>query len=62
MKDVMGPPLRVNPYVDVALHARRLADESSRPATLVKLFLLGEPVAAGDVASALEPVETDALV
>jgi len=62
MKDVMGPPLGVNPRLDFALHKRRLAGEHSRPATLVKLFLLGEPVAAGDVASALEPVETDALV
>ena len=62
MKDVMGPPLRVNPRLDVALHVRRLADEHSRPAILVKLFLLGEPVAAADAASVLEPVETDALV
>ena len=62
MKDAMSPPLRVNPRLDVDLHARRLVDERSRPATLVKLFLLGESVAAGDAASALEPVETDALV
>jgi SAM-dependent methyltransferase len=62
MKDAMRPPLRVNPRLDVDLHARRLADEHSRPATLVKLFLLGEPVAAGDAESALEPVEIDALV
>jgi len=62
MKDAMSPPLRVNPRLDVDLHARRLADEHSRPATLVKLFQLGESVAAGDAASALEPVETDALV
>ena len=62
MKEVIGPPLRVNPRVDVALQARRLADQRSRPATLAKLFLLGEPVAVGDAASALEPVETAALV
>jgi methylase of polypeptide subunit release factors len=62
MKDVLGPPPGVNPRLDFALHERRLAGEHSRPATLVKLFLLGKPVAAGDVASALAPVETDALV
>jgi SAM-dependent methyltransferase len=62
MKVAMSPPLRVNPRLDVDLHARRLAAEHSRPATLVKLFLLGESVAAGDAASALEPLETDALV
>ncbi len=62
MKDAMGPPPGVNPRLDNDLYARRLADEHSRPATLAKLFRLGEPIAAGDAASALEPVETDALV
>jgi methylase of polypeptide subunit release factors len=62
MKDAMGPRPGVNPRLDFDLYARRLADEHSRPATLAKLFLLGGSVAAGDAASALEPVETDALV
>jgi SAM-dependent methyltransferase len=62
MKDAMGPPLRVSPRLDIDLYARRLADEHSRPATLAKLFLLGGSVAAGDAASALEPLETGALV
>jgi SAM-dependent methyltransferase len=62
MKEAMGPRPGVNPRLDFDLYARRLADEHSRPATLAKLFLLGGSVAAGDAASALEPVETDALV
>jgi len=62
MKDAMGPRPGVNPRLDIDLYARRVADVHSRPATLAKLFLLGASVAAGDAASALEPVETDALV
>jgi len=62
MEDVLGLPPRVNPRLDPDLYERRLADERSRPATLAKLFLLGKPVAAGDAASALEPVALDALV
>ena len=62
MEDVMGTPPRVNPRLDPDLYERRLADEHSRPAMLAKLFLLGRPVGAADAASALHPVEIDALV
>jgi methylase of polypeptide subunit release factors len=62
MKDAMGPRPGVNPRLDFDLYARRIANEHSRPATLAKLFLLGGAVAVGEAESALEPVETDALV
>jgi methylase of polypeptide subunit release factors len=62
MKEAMGPDPRLNPRLDFDLYERRLAEERSRPATLAKLFSLGQPVAAADAARALDPVETDALV
>ncbi len=62
MKDAMGPAPRISPRLDIDLYERRLAEEHSRAATLGKLFLLGRPVAVGDAARALDPVETPALV
>lgn len=62
MKDAMGLAPMVNPRLDTDLYRRRLAEDRSRPAVLAKLFLIGQPVPSGDAASALDPVETDALV
>jgi methylase of polypeptide subunit release factors len=62
MKDALGSPPRISPRLDLDLYERRLAEQHSRAATLAKLFLLGKPVAGGDAARALDPVETHALV
>jgi SAM-dependent methyltransferase len=45
---------------DLEVHVRRLAVEGSLP-TLVKLFVLGLPVPAGEAAAALEPLELGRL-
>lgn len=62
IKVAMGRPPAVNPRLDTDLYARHLADEHSRPATLAKLFLLGQSISAADAASAVDPVELGALV
>ncbi len=58
----MGPAPGVNPGIDVKLYARRLAGDSSEPATLAKLFLLGVQVPLDDAARALAPLPPEALV
>jgi SAM-dependent methyltransferase len=60
--DAMGPSPGVSPRIDRDLYKRRLVGESSRPATLAKLFRLGSPAAAGDATSALAPVALDTLL
>ena len=57
----MGPTPGINPWVDAELYARRLASQSSVPATLAKLFLLALDVPLAEARPALAPLRPEDL-
>jgi len=62
MSKALGPAPGFLPRIDAELYERRLAGDSSVPATLAKLFLLAVAVPLDEAARALTPLRPDALV